>query len=207
MSTFQIPDQAGAILLPDCTLFPHGALPLHIFEIRYREMLAEALEGDCLFAVGHLHRDECHPYEDCTSRIGTIGMIRVSREKGDGCSDLLLHGLCRVRFLEWLPDKPYPWARLEALPCRWHPDQPTTLLSRRLRDTIEKLLVSVPESAAQQVRAMLERASDPAVLSDAVAQQFVQPPELRQKLLEELDVTKRLELLNEHLGSLRAGEG
>ncbi len=42
------------MLLPDCTLFPHGGLPLHIFEPRYRRMLEESLEGDCFFAIGRL---------------------------------------------------------------------------------------------------------------------------------------------------------
>ena len=39
------------MLLPDCTLFPHGGLPLHIFEPRYRQMLDDALEDSCFFAV------------------------------------------------------------------------------------------------------------------------------------------------------------
>jgi len=45
MSALHIPEQCGVILLPDCTLFPHGGLPLHIFEPRYRKMLEDAIEG------------------------------------------------------------------------------------------------------------------------------------------------------------------
>src|SRR5690606_22423496 len=54
MSALHIPENCGVMLLPDCTLFPHGGLPLHIFEPRYRTMLTDALEGSCLFAVARL---------------------------------------------------------------------------------------------------------------------------------------------------------
>ena len=42
MPIIQLPDRCGVMLLPDCTLFPHGGLPLYIFEPRYRAMLEEA---------------------------------------------------------------------------------------------------------------------------------------------------------------------
>jgi Lon protease-like protein len=84
------------MLLPDCTLFPHGGLPLHIFEPRYREMLREALEGHCFFAVARLSGDETAAPAQCASQVGTIGLVRASHEQADGTSQLLLHGVMRV---------------------------------------------------------------------------------------------------------------
>ena len=40
-SSLVLPEVSGVMLLPDCTLFPHGGLPLHVFEPRYKEMLRE----------------------------------------------------------------------------------------------------------------------------------------------------------------------
>ncbi|MDB4284527.1 hypothetical protein N9888_02685, partial [Akkermansiaceae bacterium] len=54
MDSLTIPEKCGVILLPDTILFPHGAMPLHIFEDRYRQMVEEALEGDCMFCIGNL---------------------------------------------------------------------------------------------------------------------------------------------------------
>lgn len=45
MSSINLPTRCGVMVLPDCTLFPHGGLPLHIFEPHYRQMLADALSG------------------------------------------------------------------------------------------------------------------------------------------------------------------
>ena len=38
--------------LPELVLFPHVALPLHVFELRYRTMVREALSGERLIAHG-----------------------------------------------------------------------------------------------------------------------------------------------------------
>lgn len=196
----------GAILLPDCTLFPHGALPLHIFEDRYRQMLSEALEGDCLFCVGRLTSEETPEYHDCTAEIGTAGLIRTSREQPDGRSDLILHGVCRVRFTEWLPGKAYPFSRIEPVPSLPLREKDATTESRRLRNAVESVLLGFPDKIVKQVEALLDRATEPTIMSDVVAQQFVQDSELRHSLLGEPDVSKRIDLIVDHLRSLRSGE-
>lgn len=206
MTSLEIPDRMGAILLPDCTLFPHGALPLHIFEDRYRAMLDEALEGNCLFCVGRLISEERTDFGSCTSPVGTAGLIRASREKSDGRSDLILHGVCRVRFSEWLPEKPYPYARIEPLPSSSLTEVEALHHARRLRDAVENLLLGLPEPVVKQVEELLDRAAEPNVMSDAIAQQFVHDPGLRQMLLEEQDVVRRVDTLIDHLRTLRAGE-
>ena len=40
--------------LPNVVLFPNALLPLHIFEPRYRQMTADALEGERLIAMALL---------------------------------------------------------------------------------------------------------------------------------------------------------
>ena len=205
VASLQLPEFLGAILLPDCTLFPHGALPLHIFEDRYRQMLTDSLEGDCLFCVGRLLRSESPDFASCTAQTGTAGLIRASREKPDGCSDLILHGVCRVRFCEWLPERPYPFARIEPVLNRTLPELEAQQLSRRLRDAVEAILLGFPEQVVKQVEDLLDRAPDPAIMSDAVAQQFVHDSAVRQELLEETDVARRVDTIIDHLHTLRSG--
>jgi Lon protease-like protein len=106
MTGLNLPKKCGVMILPDCTLFPHGGLPLFIFEERYRLMLDRALEGDCIFAVAR--QSEPH-----AASIGTVGLVRASREREDGTSELLLHGVIRVKFSEWLDDEAFPTALIE----------------------------------------------------------------------------------------------
>ena len=51
MSEFSLPKHLPAIVLPLCAFLPHGLLPLHIYEERYREMLRHALLTDRIFCV------------------------------------------------------------------------------------------------------------------------------------------------------------
>ena len=90
--------------LPNLVLFPHVMQPLHIFELRYRDLLEDALAGDRLIAMSVLvpgwernyeGRPRLHPMA-CLSRITTH--CRLS----DGTYNVLLLGLRRVRLLREL---------------------------------------------------------------------------------------------------------
>ncbi|MDG2486377.1 MAG: LON peptidase substrate-binding domain-containing protein [Roseibacillus sp.] len=206
MDPLQIPDTLGALLLPECTLFPHGALPLHIFEPRYREMLTEAVEGSCVFCVGTLTAPETPELESCTSPVGTAGLIRASREADDGRSNLLLHGLCRVRFVEWLDEKPFPYARVRPIKSTSLEEPGSHEKTRQLREAVEAILLGLSDELVSEVRKILDRAPDPEVLTDAVAQQFVKDPLIRQTLLEEQSVDQRISQLVDYLRTARSGD-
>ncbi|HSP42986.1 MAG TPA: LON peptidase substrate-binding domain-containing protein, partial [Luteolibacter sp.] len=145
MSSIRLPGQCGVMLLPDCTLFPHGGLPLHIFEPRYRKMLNEAIEGDCFFAVARLAGDETQRPAECTAPVGTIGLIRASHEQPDGTSQLLLHGVMRVRFTEWHDDRPYPFASIEPVISLVSPDHQAHAAMKTRRGAVEDAIRPLPE--------------------------------------------------------------
>ncbi len=194
-SSLTIPEKCGVILLPDTVLFPHGAIPLHIFEPRYRKMLEEALEGDCLFCVGNLMGDEEDGLAEAAAKVGTIGLIRASRESEEGTSNLLLHGVFRVHFDEWLEEKPYPYAAIRPL-------LNTTLTAAeeadyisRLRAAVHRALKNFPAEVTERVNSTLDQAGHSTIMADAVAQQFIHDPADRQKLLETGEVRRRLDFL------------
>lgn len=203
MTGLNLPQKCGVMLLPDCTLFPHGGLPLFIFEERYRLMLAEALAEDCIFAVGRV----CDDGEKQTiSPVGTAGLIRASREREDGTSELLLHGVIRVRFIEWLDDKPFPRALIEPLLSEPMDSRKGEAAMVTLRGTVEDGIAHLPEEVRTGVSTLLDQADDPSLMADLVAQQFVHEPELRQKLLETLSPGERISLICGFFEGLKAGE-
>lgn len=186
------------MLLPDCTLFPHGGLPLRIFEPRYRKMLDEALEGDCIFAVARLTGEEGMP-EECVAPVGTIGLVRASREHEDGTSQLLLHGVMRVRFKEWEKDSEYPRALIEPVISVFSPESQSTAAMKTLRGAVEDAIQPLPEEVKSGVFSLLDRAEDPGLMTDIVCQQFIHEPDLRQELLEMESVGSRIPIICEYL--------
>lgn len=120
--------------LPGVVLFPGAQLPLHIFELRYRTMVREALSGERVIALALLRpgweRDyqgspEFHPL-GCLARIDEIAWLP------NDCYDLRLVGLARARLGRPVREFPYRAVRVEPLPQ--HPlaeDDPLVQLERR----------------------------------------------------------------------------
>jgi len=194
------------MLLPDCTLFPHGGLPLFIFEERYRRMLADALEGDFLFGVARLIKEETRNIGDCVAPVGTIGLVRASREQDDGTSQLLLHGVMRVRFTEWHAGYPYPFASIEPRVSYFSPEHQASAAMKTLRGAVEDAIRVLPEPVQAGVLTLIDRADNPELMTDIVSQQFIHDPDLRQQLLEMESAGERIPLLCDYLGKSTLGE-
>jgi Lon protease-like protein len=81
--------------LPGAILFPRSQLPLHIFELRYREMVRDVMEGPGKIGMiqpasgneGQLHT------------IGCIGELVSIEELEDGRYNIVLHGTTRFRLV------------------------------------------------------------------------------------------------------------
>src|SRR5262245_15586271 len=104
--------------LPNLVLFPHVAQPLHIFEPRYREMMADALAGDRLLAMALLRPgwEEDYLKQPPIHPVVCLGRVMQEEQLPDGRYHLLLHGLCRARVIEELPtDRLYRTARVDLL--------------------------------------------------------------------------------------------
>jgi Lon protease-like protein len=70
-------------------LFPGTPLPLHIFEPRYRQMLADCLAGDRRFGITPTGKDDRMPDP---GTVGCIAEIRVNQELPDGRSNIIVFG-------------------------------------------------------------------------------------------------------------------
>ncbi len=200
MASIHLPERCGVMLLPDCTLFPHGGLPLYIFEPRYRKMLEEALEGDCFFAVARLIGDEDgDDPADFVAPVGTIGLVRASREQEDGTSQLLIHGVMRVQFTEWHDGHDYPFASIEPVISVFTPKSQADAAMKTLRGAVEDATRHLPEDVQDGVFALLNRADDPGLMTDIISQQFIHEADMRQQLLEMDSIGDRIPLICEYL--------
>lgn len=199
MAGIHLPERCGVMLLPDCTLFPHGGLPLYVFEPRYRKMLEDALEGDCFFAVGRLLGEEKGDPADFVAPVGTIGLVRASREEKDGTSQLLVHGVMRIRFTDWREGHGYPFASIEPVLSSFEPESQAIAAMKTLRGAVEDAIRNLPAEVQESVLSLLDRADEPALMTDIISQQFIHEADLRQRLLEETSVAARVSIICEYL--------
>src|SRR5438270_12967352 len=90
--------------LPNLVLFPTMLQGLHIFEPRYRQMTADALEDDRLLAPVLLQAGwEAHYQGNpAIHPIACLGKIVSEQKLDDGRYNLQVRGLCRVRVIREL---------------------------------------------------------------------------------------------------------
>lgn len=90
----------------DVVLFPGMALPLHIFEPRYRQMTEDCLADRAPFGVV-LAEAEGEPGQEAPARVGTLARIADYERLPDGRFNLLARGTRRFDVLEVRRDRPY----------------------------------------------------------------------------------------------------
>jgi len=115
-------------------LFPGALLPLHVFEPRYRRMVARCLEGDRRFGVLY-HDSDTGPFELREGAIGCVAEIVEFRPLPDGRSLMATRGAERFRVLDGIESQTeYVEALVESSPDG--PTDPARIPLRR-RHTIE----------------------------------------------------------------------
>ena len=200
--------------LPDATLFPQALLPLYIFEPRYRQMLADVLNANRMFAValqkpGHMR--------EVPAPVAGLGVVRVSVSHKDGTSHLVLQGLVRVQLQETLRYKPYRLQHIRILETPSPDDRVATdALVAKVRELLaERLKLGFPfpfptlgtkgqradatpmcsEFAAKDMLEYVNSLKNPEFVADLVSCAVLRRSARRQTILETLDIEARLRRL------------
>ena len=203
----RIPDTLPVMVLGGATLFPHGYMPLFIFEPRYRAMLQYALQRERMFCVGHaLPGVDSDSHPDPVYPITTAGLVRACVTHDDGTSHLMLSGLKRVEILGWEQTEPFRVASIMPIDCQ-APD--AKAVQERALEIVDMCgrLCEKGEPISERLREHLRCVKDPSAIADVVAQCFVNDPSERQRILEMVDIPERLDFVSEYLAvKLASGE-
>jgi len=183
--------------LPSVVLFPNVFLPLHIFEPRYRAMVAEALEGDRLIGMVLLRPGWESDYEGRPPvyPVGTAGLITFSEQHPDGRFNIVLRGLEKFRILAEDQSKPFRIAHVE--PLMEEPTEGDRAAIRAERHRLEALLVPQPTGRGADLKVPPSMADEDLV--NALAQYLDLEPLEKQALLQQDGLVARCRSLIELL--------
>jgi ATP-dependent Lon protease len=189
--------------LPNVAFFPQALLPLEIFEARYRHMLRDVLASNRIFAVAGLDLGAAAMEDgfEPPHRIACLGLIRACQKNTDGTSSLLLQGLCRVSIESIVADDPYRKIRIRTLASKPGADASENARLRSELATLIKLRLKLTPGGAEGMTDLLKSIEDPEIFADIAAFNLCKNAMLKQKLLETLDVNRRLGLLMKVLRS------
>ena len=143
-------------------LLPGAALPLHIFEERYRALARRCTDNEEPFGVVMIERGSEVGGGDVRADVGCLAMISQHQELPDGRWVMLATGGPRIRILEWLPDDPYP----QAFIADW-PDEPAEIDAQARRALVARLRRL--RALASEIGALGATAAESAAIDDRLA--------------------------------------
>jgi ATP-dependent Lon protease len=172
-------------------LFPGTPLPLHIFEPRYRRMLADCLGGDRRFGITPAGQDDEMPKP---GTVGCIAEIRVNQELPDGRSNVIVLGGERFVLTRQMEDEaPYLVALVQTF-GEEPGTEPSGDVASRLRDVFTGYYTLLRQ--LNDVEPEAPSLPDDALgLSFHVAAAIECDPGVKQRLLVERSTTRRVEAL------------
>ena len=183
--------------LPNVVLFPNVFLPLHIFEPRYRAMVADALDdermiGMVLLRPGWESDSEGRPP---VFPIGCAGLITHNERLPDGRYNIVLRGFQKFRIRSEDTSRIYRLAHITQIHEPADPDAQDEIRTARRR--LEALLV--PQQAERATEARIPPAMPDEDLINALAQYMELEPLEKQALLEREGLLARCRSLVELL--------
>lgn len=182
--------------LPGVVLFPRAVLPLHIFEDRYRAMTADVLAGDKILAMALLKPgwEKSYYGRPAIEPVVCVGRILSHEKLPDGKYNFLLQGAQRARVIrEHAADNPTSYRSAELQPLEETPALEIDLEDERRR--LHELFTSTPLGgigAGRQFRQIVKAPLPTAVVADLAAFTFLEDVPLKQSLLEDVDVRRRV---------------
>ena len=179
--------------LPNLVLFPGVMQPLRIFEPRYRQMTADALDDDRLIGIVRQGPDGKYDFE----MVGCLAKIVAEQRLEDGCYNLLLRGVKRfLAVSEIASEKLYRQVTVELLE-----EIPLASAPHQHEIYRQRLLAAAPRWLPAQAliqsefKKLLSGPMSLGMLADIIAFALPIDPRAKQILLEELDIQTRLDKL------------
>ena len=185
-------------------LLPGVPLPLHIFEPRYRQLIADVTdEGSECFGIVTLRRGSETDKEVLNATVGTVADIVEREPYPDGRIDLLTVGTRRFRIISVDTEAAYLRAEVE-----WLEEEFGKIDASLLGDVRRNCRSYLTRLAGLGLRAEDDLSHDPLKLSYQVAAHLQLPLDERLRLLDQPTVAARLgaerELLRREIALLGA---
>lgn len=167
----------------DLVLFPGAPLPLHIFEQRYREMIAECLEHKKVFGM-------VRAKENAVAEVGcTAAIVSVVKQYEDGRMDIAARGKQRFSILELNHERSFLQAEVA-----WFDDEGPELAPKKDVETVIELHEKLFHVLGQEAEIETEAPS----ISFYLANELPVDLDFKQAILEMRSEADRLETLIEY---------
>ena len=184
-------------LLPlrDVVVYPHLVIPLFVGRAKSVKALEIASDGNkqiLLVAQKSANKDE--PDADDLYEIGTLATVLQMLKLPDGTVKVLVEGLHRVRVSEFVETEECFLAKAEKIEDPAEDESETEALMRTVFTQFDQY-VKLNKKIPPEILASLSTINDAGRLADTISAHLTLKLDEKQKILEMLSVTERLEHL------------
>jgi ATP-dependent Lon protease len=196
-----IPDVLSILPVRNMVLFPGTVVPLTVGRAESIKLLEETLpKTKVIGVIAQRSPNVDAPGPDALHAVGAAALVLKLVRQAENSVMLIVHGLDRFRIRRVIQTQPYLQAEVEVLASGvvTPASQQSEAAFRNLRDTAVELFEMTPD-VPEEMRMALMNMRDASRLTDFVAGSLsLETPE-KQQLLEELNVAKRVELLQQRV--------
>ena len=194
-----IPSELPVLPLRDTVLFPNSFLPLAVARESSVRLIEEAIAGSKLVGV-FTQRDASveEPTQDDLHRVGTATHIHKMFKLPDGSLRLIVQGLSRLKLESVVTVRPFLRARVATADdvIRDEDRLEIDALQRNIKTNFQHV-VSLSPLLSDDLQALAMNITEPGRLADFIASSLATlSTQVKQEVLETVDVRARLDLLN-----------
>jgi len=196
-----LPHVLPILPIRNIVVFPGTVMPLNVGRAKSKALLDEVMPGEKLVGVvTQKNPDVEDPGYGDLNTVGVACVILKLFKLPDGNQSIIVHGLTRFRLLSVEQSDPFSTGRIEVLEdvVNLGPSLDALVASvRQQANRVIELSPNTPDEAAQ----VLNSITNPSALADFLAANLQADTAEKQRLLEELDVEKRLRMIAARLAT------
>ena len=196
-----LPHVLPVLPIRNIVVFPGTVMPLNVGRAKSKALLDEVMPGDKLVGVvtQKVADVEDPGYGDLYT-VGCACVILKLFKLPDGNQSIIVHGLARFRLMSIETSDPFSVGRIEVIEDTVQPGAELDALVASVRQQANRVIElspNTPDEAAQ----VLNSITNPSALADFLAANLQADTAEKQRLLEELDVEKRLRMIAARLAT------
>jgi len=197
-----LPDALPVLPLRDTVAFPETLAPLAVGQERSIHLIDDVLGANRMLVMVASRDPELEePGPGDLYGVGVVGAVARMVKIPDGTLRILVQGMQRVKLGPFVTEQPYMVARIDEMPDVVEPSAELEALSRNVQRTFSEIVEQIPY-LPEELQMAVANIDDPGTLGHLIAGALRIGVEEKQKLLEEVDVAKRLR----HLSRILARE-
>jgi len=190
-----LPDALPVLPLRDTVTFPETLTPLAVGQARSIKLVDDVLGANrMLVMVTARDPEDEEPGPNGLYEVGVVGVVARMIKVPDDTLRILVQGTQRVRLGPYVAEQPYLVARISEMPDVIEPSAELEALTRNVQRTFSEIVEQIPY-LPEELQMAVANIEDPAALGHLIAGALRIDTEEKQRLLEEVDIVKRLRRL------------